>query len=92
MIVFATVKSITGAASTNPRGVEGAFITVVVHAPSPTTNAVFDTAVSTQTTPTTPVIVNVHACPSPKLNPLPDHPNNVPDATLVTVGAPNAPG
>jgi hypothetical protein len=42
-------------------------ITVVEQPPDPATNAVFDTAVVTETIPTTPVIVNVNACPSPRL-------------------------
>jgi len=82
---FVTVKSITGAVSTKP--VDGPDLsTVVVHAPVPITYAVFDTAVSTHTTPTVPVIVNVHACPSPNVTALLDHPNSVPDVTPVTAG------
>jgi hypothetical protein len=57
---FVTVKSMTGAGNTNPD--DGLVLTALSpQYPDPTAYAVFDTAVSTHTVPTTPVIVNVNA-------------------------------
>ena len=50
------------------------------------------TAVAAQTDPTTPVIVNVKLCPSPRLVAPLLHPNSVPLPVLATVAAPQVAG
>ncbi len=89
--VFCTETDSTGAPTANP--VPFVSMTVVVQAPDPVTNAVFVTAVVVHTGPTIPVIVNVHACPSPRLAvALPLHANRVPLAIEVTTGVGNPEG
>ncbi len=82
---FDTVRPVTGADSTTPTGLVTS--TVVEPALDAITNPVFDTAVSTHTTPYWPEIVNVVVVPGRKLSPVPVHSNRVPLPTLVTTAA-----
>ncbi len=91
MIVLSTDTASAGGDRTKP--VDGLVLTAAAaHTPAPSAYAVFDTAVAMHAVPTTPVIVNVNAWPSPRATPHALHPNRVPLPMLAMDAAAKAAG